>query len=185
MFLFVIWFITNVVAGIFWWEDHLQIAIFSSLLVASIYLVNIILIPMIILDEKDFGWIKRTIKNQLKIYLLIVLATIGLIFLAKPVISIWIGKDFVIDNTLITVMGLFVLVSTWNNIYAYFLNAANKLDIQIKTSIIAIFVNIPLSIMLVKYLDFGVHGIVIGTILSLSLFAIFGPLKTYKTLKGK
>jgi hypothetical protein len=63
MFLFVIWFITNVVAGIFWWEDHLQIAIFSSLLVASIYLVNIILIPMIILDEKDFGWIKRLIKK--------------------------------------------------------------------------------------------------------------------------
>ena len=135
--------------------------------------------------REDLTWIKRTIKNQLKIYLLIVLSTIGLIFLAKPVISIWIGKDFVIDNTLITVMGLFVLVSTWNNIYAYFLNAANKLDIQIKTSIIAIFVNIPLSIMLVKYLDFGVHGIVIGTILSLSLFAIFGPLKTYKTLKGK
>ena len=135
--------------------------------------------------REDFGWIKRTIKNQLKIYLLIVLATIGLIFLAKPVISIWIGKDFVIDNMLITVMGLFVLVSTWNNIYAYFLNATNKLDTQIKTSIIAIFVNIPLSIVLVKYLDFGVYGIVIGTILSLLLFAVFGSLQTYRILKGK
>jgi O-antigen/teichoic acid export membrane protein len=135
--------------------------------------------------REDFGWIKRTIKNQLKIYLLIVLATIGLIFLAKPVISIWIGKDFVIDNTLIIVMGLFVLVSTWNNIYAYFLNATNKLDTQIKTSIIAIFINIPLSIILVKYLGFGMYGVVIGTILSLSLFAIFGPLQTYRILKGK
>jgi len=135
--------------------------------------------------NRDFGWIKRAMQSQLKIYLLIIIGTIGLVFTAKPIISIWIGKDFIVDNKLIITMGLFILISTWNNIFASFINASNQLNVQINTSIIAIIINIPLSIALVRYLGLGVYGILIGTILSLSLFAIFGSLQTYNILREK
>lgn len=135
-------------------------------------------------NREDFEWIVKSIKQQLKIYLLIILGTILLMFLAEPIITIWIGKELVVDNTLIIFMGLFVLISVWNNIYASFINATNILKIQIYTSIIAIFINIPISILLVKYFHLGVSAVVIGTILSLSLFAVFGPLQTYNILKG-
>jgi len=133
----------------------------------------------------DMEWIKKTIKNQLKIYLLIMVTTILLVFLAKPIINIWIGKNFVIDNMLIVSMAFFILVSTWNNIFAFFINATNQLNMQINTSIIAIFANIPLSIFLVQYFNMGISGIVIGTNLSLLLFAIFGSLQTFNIIKGK
>lgn len=133
----------------------------------------------------DIEWIKKTIKNQLKIYLLILVATTLLIFLAKPIIVLWIGRDFVVDNILIIAMALFILVSTWNNIFAYFLNATNKLDVQINTSILAMIANIPLSIMFVRFFEMGVYSIVLATCISLSFFTIFGSIQTFNILKGK
>ncbi len=44
--------------------------------------------------------------------------------------------------------------------------------------------NIPLSIFFVKYLELGLQGIILATILSLSIFALFGPIQVYKLLKG-
>ena len=132
--------------------------------------------------RQDMKWIKATIKNQLKIYLLIIVAVLLLILSAKKIISFWIGENLIIENNLIISMGLFILVSTWNNIFAHFINATNQLSVQINTSIIAIIINIPLSILLVKYFDFGVDGVVMGTVISLSLFAIFGAKQTYDLL---
>lgn len=133
----------------------------------------------------DIEWIQVTIKNQLKIFMLIVIATVLLIFLAKPIIALWIGKDFIVEPTLVIVMAFFILISTWNNIFAYFINAIEELKIQINTSIIAMILNIPLSIFFVKYFSLGVYGIVLATCLSLLLFALFGSIQTWKILKGK
>ncbi|MBE3605367.1 oligosaccharide flippase family protein [Campylobacter sp. RM13119] len=133
----------------------------------------------------DMEWIRKSIKNQLKIYLLIVLATILLALWAKPIVSIWIGKEIVVDTILIIAMALFILVSTWNNIFAYFVNAINKLDVQIATSALAMIINIPLSVVFVKFFKMDVYGIVLATCLSLSLFALFGFMQTLDILKEK
>jgi O-antigen/teichoic acid export membrane protein len=133
----------------------------------------------------DFFWIKNTLKKQLKIYMLIVIATILLGFLTKPIIYIWIGKEMIIDNALIIVMVIFILISTWNNIFAYFINATNKLNVQINTSIIAMIVNIPISIFLVKYFKMGTYGVVLATCISLSFYSVFGPLQVLNILKRK
>ncbi len=132
----------------------------------------------------DIEWIKKAIKNQLKIYLLIIIAAILLIFLTKAIITLWIGKEIMIDNMLIIAMALFILVSTWNNIFAYFINATDNLNVQINTSIIAMIINIPLSIIFVKFFEMDVYGIVFATCISLSFFAIFGSIQTFNILKG-
>lgn len=134
--------------------------------------------------RNDIIWIKNTIKKQLRIYIIIICSIVMLSFLVKPIISIWIGKDLIIEQSLIIAMALFVMVVTWNSIFAMFINATNNLGVQIKTSIVAIIINIPLSILLVKYFQTGVYGIVLATAISLSLFAVFGALQTFKILKG-
>lgn len=129
--------------------------------------------------RNDMKWIKKTIKNQLKIYLLIIVATILLSLLIKPIVSIWIGKDFIINNTLIVLIAFFVLVSCWNNIFSYFINATNKLFVMTILVIFLSIINIPLSIFLVKVLHFGIEGIVLGTIISLLFGSFLSPIQTY------
>lgn len=134
--------------------------------------------------RNDIVWIKKTIKNQLMIYLLIVLGTILLAFLTKPIIYIWIDKEFIVDNILIIAMALFILISTWNNMFAFFINAINQLNTQIYTSLVAICVNIPLSIYFVKYFKMGTYGVVFATCISLSFFALFGSLQVYRIIRS-
>jgi len=133
--------------------------------------------------RNDFIWIKTILKKQLLIWMGLVLITVLFIILAPKIIDIWIGSTFEVDNLLIVVLGGFTLISTWNNIFAYFVNGIGKIKIQIYTSIFALIINIPLSIFIVKYFHTGTWGIVIGTILSLSLFAFFGARQTYIILQ--
>jgi len=132
--------------------------------------------------RRDIIWIKQTIKYQIKIYPFICLSVIFLTFTSQSIISLWIGGNVIVDYSLIISMAFFILISTWNNIFAYFVNAINQLDVQIKTSVAAIFLNIPLSIFLVKVLHIGVYGIVLATSISLFLFTIFGTLQVWKIL---
>jgi len=133
--------------------------------------------------RNDFEWMEKTIKKQLKIYLLIIMVTLFFSFFAKKFINLWIGVDLNVDLKLIYAMSGFILISVWNSIFSTFINAIGKLNVQIITSIIAIFINIPLSILLVKYYGMGVYGVTIATTLSLSLFAIFGSYQAIRIIK--
>ena len=133
----------------------------------------------------DFNWIRDALRKQLLMFVGIMLATITLVLMARPIISWWIGNAVPVSSWLVISMGAFILVSTWNNIYAYLLNGIGEIKVQLFTAVIAMLINIPLSILLVKYFDFGVHGVVWATCLSLSIFAIVGPLQVMSILVVK
>ncbi len=135
--------------------------------------------------RNDFLWIKKAIKKQFKIYVLFVIGIIILAILTKQIIKIWIGKIIEVPNMLILSFSIFTMISLWNNIFSYLLNAINILNIQVITAVIAMIINIPVSIIFVKVFNMGVYGIVFGTVLSLLLFAIAGPIEVFKYLKDK
>lgn len=135
--------------------------------------------------RNDMEWIKKTIKNQLKIYLLIIAAVTFLAFLAKPIIVFWIGKDFIVSNMFIIAVALFILVSTWNNIFAYFINATNKLFLSLSINILLVVINIPVSILYVKIFNLGVEGVVLGTVTSLMIGVVLAPLQSYNIIFNK
>lgn len=127
--------------------------------------------------REDFAWIRRMLRKQLIIFAGIVVAICLIALLAQPIIGMWIGHDLAISSQLIVVMALFVLISTWNNVYAMFVNGIGKIKLQLYTAIVAMFVNIPLSIFFAKYTELGMSGIVVGTICSLLFAAVSLPLQ--------
>lgn len=131
----------------------------------------------------DMAWIKRMLHKQLIVFVGVILSVIVVGFLARPVIAIWIGHEINVSYPLIIAIGLFVLVSTWNNIYAMFVNGIGDIKIQLYTAVIAMFLNVPLSIIFVKYLGLGLSGIVIATIVSLSLAAIALPIQVNRIMR--
>ena len=132
--------------------------------------------------NNDLIWIKTTLKKLNLLMLPIIIVVIFMTLFAKEIIKIWIGEDLAIDNNLVIFMGIFVIISTWNNIYAYFLNGIGAIKIQLYSSIFAASINIPLSIFLSYRCSLGLSGIILATIISLSFFAILGPLQTFYIL---
>ncbi len=135
--------------------------------------------------REDFVWIKRMLHKQMFVFGGIVLAIISLAIIVKPVVKIWIGGTFEVPLTLVISMSVYILVSTWVNIFAYFLNGVQKIRLSLNVSLFAMFFNIPISIALAKYTSIGVSSIIVGTICALLPGVILGPLQTIKIINKR
>ncbi len=129
--------------------------------------------------REDFEWIQRTLKSQLKIFILFIVATITLIIVAKPMILLWIGDGVEVDIMLVLSMALFVLISIWNNIFGYLLGGISFIRLGSYYTLITAFVNIPLSYFYAVVLDYGLSGIMYGTISSILISALISPIQVY------
>lgn len=127
----------------------------------------------------DFTWIEGMLRKQLMVFGGVTLAVLALGLSARPIIAVWIGRELVVSLPLIIVMGIFVLISIWNNVFAMLVNGIGKIRLQLYTAVVAMLVNIPLSIFFATHLGLGLSGIVLGTICSLLLAAVALPIQVH------
>ncbi len=130
---------------------------------------------------EDINFITKTLRRLISYMIPLLAAVILLIFISPYLVHIWIGQEINISLSLRLFMGLFVLVSTWNNIFAYFLNGVNKINLQLATSMAGALVNIPISVALAHI--FGNSGVILGTSISLLPFTFIGAIQTYYVVK--
>jgi len=133
--------------------------------------------------RNDMAWIKNMLNKQLKIFVVFWFAVAALIFLTKPIVALWIGPNIEFADSLVLVMGIYVLIAAWLNIFTMFVNGIGAIKPQLYTLIFGMVMNIPLSFYFVRYMDLGVSGIVIGTIFSLLLAAIIVPIQSFRILR--
>ncbi len=133
--------------------------------------------------RKDYAWIEKTLLKLNLGMFVVIAAVLVLSLLAGNIISLWFGKEILLPVPLLILMGIYVVVSIWSQIYSYFLNGIGKIDAQVYLSVIAAAINIPISVYFTRHLGIGSAGVILGTIVSLSLFAISGPLLTYRYLQ--
>jgi Na+-driven multidrug efflux pump len=79
-------------------------------------------------------------------------------------------------------VGAFILVSIWTNIFASFLNGVGKIRVSVIVSVAAMFLNIPVGILLAKYTSIDASAVVIGMVIALMPGVFSGPYQTYKIL---
>jgi len=130
----------------------------------------------------DIKWIRDILKKLNLLMIPIIIGVLILIAFARDIINIWVGSEIKFPYLLVVFMGIYTVISVWNNIYAYFVNGIGKIKPQMYSSIIAGLINIPLSVYFASYLDMGISGVILGTIVSLSLFAVIGPIQSYYIL---
>ena len=136
-------------------------------------------------QRSDMIWIKQMLHKQLLIFGGIMIAVLIMGLLIKPIVSIWIGSEMIVSQPLIISIGLFVLVSTWNNIYSMFVNGVGKIKLQLYTAVIAMVINIPLAIFFVKWIGLGLSGVVLATVVSLLLAAVALPIQVNQIVRSR
>lgn len=129
-------------------------------------------------NKNDISWIKKNLKKMNYFTILLISIVVVLAFFYKEIVSLWIGEDLQIQTSLVWAMGLYVIIVSWNNNYAFFVNSINKIKWQLIAYSIGAIINIPLSIYFAKYMHLGNTGIVYATIISLFFFSIVGYVQT-------
>lgn len=131
----------------------------------------------------DMKWIRNTLKKLNMLMIPIIVSVLVIIIFARNIINIWVGPEIKYSYSLVVLMGIYVIISVWSNVYAYFVNGIGKIKPQMYSAVLSGIINIPLSVYFAKYLNMGISGVILGTIVSLSLFAVIGPLQTRHILK--
>ncbi len=129
-------------------------------------------------NKNDISWIKKNLKKMNYFIIILISIVVVLALFCKEIVSLWIGEDLQIQTSLVWAMGLYVIIVSWNNNYAFFVNSINKIKWQLIAYSIGAIINIPLSIYFAKYMHLGNTGIVYATIISLFFFSIVGYVQT-------
>jgi O-antigen/teichoic acid export membrane protein len=130
-------------------------------------------------------WIKNSVKQQIKFSCVLFIGALFLALIGPFIVKIWIGDKVTVDGELFFLFSIFIIVSVWNNVFGVVLGAIGKVRLgAIHTSFSAV-INVPLSIILVKYFELGVAGIILSTIVSISLSAFISPIQVWYFVVSK
>lgn len=132
--------------------------------------------------KADFEWVRASYRNLQRCWLAVVLAVVLLISVASPVYQLWIDEDVRVPFQLNLCMGVFVLISCWNNVIASILNGYGKIRLQLFASVAAAVINIPLCVYFGRFLQMGSTGVILATIFSLSICSVVCTVQVHKIL---
>ena len=119
----------------------------------------------------DFSWMRRTFRLMMRGTLAINIASAAtLVAFGKPVIRWWAGEAAVPSTMLLAAMALWAVISGCMTAESCLLAAVGRTRLQGVLSIIAAFVNLVLSVVLVQRI--GALGVIAGTILSYLLVLV-------------
>lgn len=134
--------------------------------------------------RNDISWIRNITRKLTRFWLLILLMVIIMTIISGPFYNFWIGNQIKIPFLITLFMGIFILISTWNNVYVYFINGTGKIRLQLYSSIIAAALNIPVSIYFARDLKLGAAGVIIATCICLFPGTILAPLQYFKIINN-
>lgn len=127
--------------------------------------------------KKDIEWMKKTYSYLQQIWIGFVIIILLMIIVAQPIYHLWIGDRVHIPTITNICMGLFVIISCWNNVTVSVINGTGKVKLQLYFSIITAVVNIPLAIFLGKMLNLGSAGVILATSLALLFGSVLGGIQ--------
>lgn len=131
----------------------------------------------------DWPWIRRVLRRLVLLMLPLLLACAALALFSPWLVRAWLGGVAVGTPALYAGFALFVVLSCWSNIWAYFLNGIGEVRVQMYSALCAAVVNVPVSLWFVRELGMGEAGVIWGTVLSLCFFSVLGPIETARVLR--
>lgn len=138
--------------------------------------------------KNDVGWIKKVIKNLMRLWLLYVAFLAIMVYFSEDIFKLWLGKNMqtAIPSMLSFALGAaFTALCAWGNIFSFFLNGIGYLRIQLLSSLIIVLLMLPLLLGLNYWFGLNYNHIFLSGIITLLIGSILGPYQSYLILKGK
>ena len=128
--------------------------------------------------KNDFTWIKNSIRKYNKLNILLFLVGCIMLFFAKEVYDLWLGKGKISINNYLSFWGfLYFNITIFSGKYVYFLNGINALRIQFWASLLSPFIYIIAALLLIKYFQMGVYALFVSSIIANFNGFVLSPLQ--------
>lgn len=126
--------------------------------------------------QKDFDWVRNSVRKYLKIFALFLVGSLALLAISNPIYRIWVGEDISIAFPISLWVMVFNLVMMFGNIFVMTLNGASIVKVQTIACIISPFVFLG-CFFLLKSRGMGVESILIASIIANFNGLILAPIQ--------
>lgn len=133
--------------------------------------------------KKDFQWMNMIYSKMKKVYYLSLLIVLIMIALSSFIYHLWIGQKAEIPFMMTLIVGLYIIINTWDSLQVQLINGIGTLRLQTYVTLIGLVFHIPMSLFLGRYL--GAYGVVASMIIITSVYAIVFTIQINKILHLK
>lgn len=132
----------------------------------------------------NYSWIKNNL-TKLMVYSFILIIPLVVIILSFPLLlKLWLPHtSLVIPNNLLIANAFYTFLFCFSNVFFYFVNAIQRVNLQMYLYVFGAIINIPLSIFLIDLVESSV-GVIYGTILCTLPLAIVIPIQAITILRS-
>lgn len=135
--------------------------------------------------KNDIIWIKRITRKIIYLWFVLVAVVAIMYLLSGRFYSIWLGEKIEVPGKLTFIMGLSVIITSWNLPFVYFINGIGKIKLQLYNSIVVMILNVPLSILFARSFSLGTTGVILSTCICLLIGSIWVPIQYCKIVNKK
>lgn len=133
--------------------------------------------------KNDIRWIHSTNKTLIKIWLGLLVISLGMLAVSSWFYKFWV-PEIDVPIFLSVMMCIYVNVVGWGNIFVVFINGVGKIQLQLILGIVATVVNIPLSYFFAKTLDWGAAGVIAATVICIAYGPLLAPIQFKRIISG-
>ena len=133
--------------------------------------------------KKDSAWMKSTIRNLEKVWLLSVAAGVLMLLVSSRFYEFWIGESVTIPFTLSVAMLVFVATRVLADIYMYAINGIGAIRIQLVVYLVFAALSWPCLVWSCRLA--GVYGVLVFPSVVYAIQAVIGRIQLNKLISGK
>ncbi len=135
--------------------------------------------------KNDTKWIKKEIKRMLLIWLFYSLGVIAISAGFNLFVKLWLGSDAIYyEGKLVILFAVYAILTAFGAIFVNVTNGIGRLNISLACAIIAMLLNIPLSIIFASNLNMGILGVKLATLICCFGSIIIVPIDIIRFLKN-
>jgi len=132
--------------------------------------------------KNDIAWIRKKMNRLKKLWFLLLGTSIIMLILSSWIYKIWIGSDVIVPFGMSALVCGWILIKSWNGLYSHLFNGIGKIKIQMLLALVLALLNIPLAILLGKYL--GIMGVLAANIIVSLPSVVIYPIQAKKIFDG-
>ena len=125
--------------------------------------------------NKDTIKMLRSIRNLVLLMIPFALGAITLLFVFRPLADWWLGMHLEYPQILLICGMLYCVFNMWCSLNAYVLNGLEVMTPSLIIAVIQAVVNIPLSLFFAVIMKMESAGVLLGTVISMSIAALIQP----------
>lgn len=128
----------------------------------------------------NFQWMRTTYKKIKILYCYVLAAIIIMVLISSIVYKLWVGSTSLVPWAMTISIGIYMIVDSWFSIIINLINGIGTIKLQSIVTLIGVFIHIPLSLFLGKYV--GAIGVVISMTILTTIYSILFTIQLDKIL---